>query len=152
MYRPVDLFRVVQKEGSVAFTIAFFLQKTQGQPAKDALWLKYSNRTYGVGIWRGTTPTPDSQIVFHPYPLQATHVVVEVYRNLDRFKRFSDLIVRIHDYHGDYYYAFIPLANLYHLQTIPTSDFDDYFALWASVDINALMNAVDNLDTVEAIL
>lgn len=150
MYRPTELFEAVQKEGRVAYSVAFYLQETQGRPAKDALWLKYSNRTYGVGVWREPTPTPQSQIVFHPYPLQATHAVIEVYRNLDRFKRFSDLVVRVDDYHGDYYYAFIPLANLYHLQTIPNTDYNDYLALWASVDTNALLDTVDNFDTVEA--
>lgn len=150
MYRPVDLYEAVEREGVVAFTVGFYLPETEGRPAKDALWMKYNNRTYGVGVWREPSPTPFSQVVFHRYPLQATHAVIEVYRDLDRFKRFSDLVVRIDDYHGDYYYAFVPLANLYHLQTIPTTDYNEYWVSWASVDINALLDTVDNFDTVEA--
>jgi hypothetical protein len=142
------MIEAVQKEGRVGFTVAF-LRETQGRPAKDALWLKYSNRTYGVGVWREPTPTSKSQIVFHLYPLQATHVVVQVYCNLDSFMQFSDLIVRTENYYGNFYYAFVPLANLYHLRTLPTTVYNDYFTLWASVDINALLDTVDNFYTEE---
>lgn len=139
----------LRKSSEVALTIGFLLEGGYSN-RKDTVWMKYSNRTYVASLWREPTPTAHTQVVFHHYPLQATHAVVRIYKTAP-FKRCSDLIVSIDRWDGDKeYYAFVPLSNLYYVQTIEPAYYDAFHILWASVDIDSLITAIESHDIEEA--
>lgn len=133
----------LRKTPEVALTIGFLLEGGYANK-RDTVWLKYTNRTYVASLWREPTPTPHAQVVFHDYPLQATHAVVRIYKTAP-FRRCADLIVGVERRDGDKeYYAFVPLPNLYYVQTIENAYYDTFHVLWASVDVDGLIEAVDS--------